>query len=50
MNKIALITGASAGIGEACAIKLAENGFDLIIAGRREKILKSLLKKIQEII
>ena len=48
MNKIALITGASAGIGEACAIKLAENGFDLIIAGRREKNLKKLANKIQE--
>jgi 3-hydroxy acid dehydrogenase/malonic semialdehyde reductase len=48
MNKIALITGASAGIGEACAIKLAENGFDLIIAGRREKKLEKLAKKIQE--
>tara|TARA_R110001583_G_scaffold8896_1_gene41922 strand:+ start:5819 stop:6577 length:759 start_codon:yes stop_codon:yes gene_type:complete len=48
MNKIALITGASAGIGEACAIKLAENGFDLIIAGRREKNLEKLAKKIQE--
>ena len=48
MNKIALITGASAGIGEACAIKLAENGFDLIIAGRREKNLEKLARKIQE--
>lgn len=48
MNRIALITGASAGIGEACAIKLAENGFDLIIAGRREKNLEKLAKKIQK--
>ncbi len=48
MNKIALVTGASAGIGEACALKLAENGFDLIIAGRREKNLENLASKIQE--
>lgn len=47
MSKIALITGASAGIGEACALKLAENGFDLIIAGRREKKLEKLANKIQ---
>jgi len=48
MNKIALVTGASAGIGEACALKLAENGFDLIIAGRRQKNLESLAKLIEE--
>ncbi|MGZ2368696.1 SDR family NAD(P)-dependent oxidoreductase [Ancylomarina sp. YFZ004] len=49
MNKIALVTGASAGIGEACALKLAENGFDLIIAGRREKNIENLANKIQNI-
>lgn len=48
MNKIALITGASAGIGEACAIKLAENGYDLIIAGRRKKNLDDLTDKIKK--
>jgi len=48
MNKIALITGASAGIGEACAIKLAENGYDLIIAGRRKKNLDDLSDKIKK--
>ena len=47
MSRIALITGASAGIGEACAIKLAENGFDLIIAGRRKNNLDKLAGKIQ---
>ncbi|MDE5423422.1 SDR family oxidoreductase [Ancylomarina sp. DW003] len=48
MNKIALVTGASAGIGEACALKLAENGFDLIIAGRRKKNLDNLAGKIKD--
>lgn len=48
MNKIALLTGASAGIGEACALKLAENGFDLIIAGRRKKNLDNLAGKIKD--
>ncbi|PKQ68152.1 SDR family oxidoreductase [Labilibaculum manganireducens] len=46
MNKIAFITGATAGIGEACAKKLAKIGFDLIISGRRKENLEKLKQEI----
>jgi len=47
MNKIAFVTGATAGIGEACAKKLAKVGFDLIISGRRAEKLEEVKKEIQ---
>ena len=48
MNKIALITGATAGIGEATAYKFAEQKYNIIITGRRKERLDELKKKIQE--
>lgn len=48
MGKIALITGTTSGIGEATALKLAENGFDLIITGRRKERLNVLRKQLEE--
>lgn len=48
MNKIALITGVTSGIGKATALLFAENNFDLIITGRRADRLKLVSKEIQE--
>lgn len=38
-KKTVFITGATSGIGKACAEKFAANGYDLIITGRREERL-----------
>ncbi len=46
MRKIALITGATAGIGKATAEILAENGYNLIITGRRNELLNGLKSEL----
>lgn len=46
MKRIAVITGATSGIGKATALKLAQNNYNLIITGRRKELLEDLKKEL----
>ena len=48
MNKIVLITGATAGIGKACAVKFASAKYDVIITGRRNERLIELKTQLEK--
>jgi len=48
MKEIALITGATSGIGKATAKILTANNFDIIITGRRKDLLLKTEKEIKE--
>jgi NAD(P)-dependent dehydrogenase (short-subunit alcohol dehydrogenase family) len=41
MSKIALVTGASSGIGKACALALLKEGWQVVLVGRRADALAS---------
>ncbi|HEX5515454.1 MAG TPA: SDR family oxidoreductase [Gammaproteobacteria bacterium] len=45
-GKIAIVTGASSGIGEATALQLAEEGATVVVAARRADRLVSLVERI----
>ena len=48
MKKIALITGATSGIGEACARKFAQGGYDVILTGRNATKLQALQTELTQ--
>lgn len=48
MNRIVFITGATSGIGRACAEKFAENGDSIIINGRRNERLQEIKKLLEK--
>jgi NADP-dependent 3-hydroxy acid dehydrogenase YdfG len=48
MNKIVFITGATSGIGKACAEKFAKEKYDLVLTGRRQERLEELKISLQE--
>lgn len=46
MSEIALITGATSGIGAACAQVFAREGYNLILTGRRRERLEKLAAEL----
>jgi NADP-dependent 3-hydroxy acid dehydrogenase YdfG len=48
-EKVALITGASAGIGQACARLLAQEGAQLVLTARRQERLHQLIHEAEKL-
>jgi len=48
-NKVVIITGASSGIGEACAISFANKGAKIVIAARNMDKLTNVANQITKI-
>ncbi|PHX93851.1 MAG: hypothetical protein CK542_02640, partial [Acidimicrobium sp.] len=46
-RQLALVTGASSGIGREFAMMLAKNGYDIVAVARRRELLESLAVELQ---
>lgn len=46
-GKVVVITGASSGFGKGAALKFAEEGADLVLAARRSRLLKQLVRECE---
>src|SRR5688500_4331162 len=47
-QKTVFITGATSGFGKACAYKFAENGYNLMLNGRRKELLFTLKEELEK--
>ncbi|QSO46695.1 SDR family oxidoreductase [Alicyclobacillus mengziensis] len=47
-NKVVVITGASSGIGQATALRLAQGGAKVVLSARRVERLKEIVHQITE--
>ena len=47
MAQTVLITGATSGIGRACARRFADGGYRLILTGRREERLEAIAQSLR---
>src|SRR5690625_99387 len=49
MNKVAIITGAGSGLGQATAVRLAEEGVDVVVVDVNEKNGNETVKMVEEL-
>lgn len=47
MNKVAILTGASSGMGRASIMPLIRAGFDLVLGARRIEVLQDLVREVE---